>query len=160
MPAGFTSSFAQRLNDICDVTVKEAENGDTVVQGRVLIAPGDYHTLLRRSGAQYVVEVKQGPLVDRHRPSVSVLFNSAAQSVAHNCVAAMLTGMGDDGAKAMLNLRNAGAMTLAQDEASCVVFGMPRAAIECGAVHEIVPLKDMTTRILAKCSSLTEKASA
>lgn len=148
MPAGFTASFAQRLHDLCSVEVKEAVNGDSVLPGRVIVAPGNFHTLLRRSGAQYYVEVKDGPLVDRHRPSVSVLFNSAAQTAGPNAIGVMLTGMGDDGARAMLTMRNAGATNIAQDERSCVVYGMPRAAVECGAVHTILPLSSIAEHVL------------
>ncbi|MBE0617406.1 MAG: chemotaxis response regulator protein-glutamate methylesterase, partial [Proteobacteria bacterium] len=125
MPEHFTKAFAQRLDGLCRVTVKEAEDGDTVLRGQALIAPGNRHTLLKRSGARYFVEVRDGPLVSRHRPSVDVLFRSAARYAGRNAVAAILTGMGDDGARGMAELREAGAHTLAQDEATCVVFGMP-----------------------------------
>jgi two-component system chemotaxis response regulator CheB len=131
MPAHFTTSFADRLNTQCAVSVKEADDGDHVIPGRVLIAPGGLHMLLARSGANYYVTLKDGPPVCHQKPSVEVLFNA---------VGAILTGMGDDGAKGLLNMRNAGAHTLAQDEQSCVVFGMPKEAIACGAAEAVVPL--------------------
>lgn len=148
MPAGFTRAFADRLASFCAVEVKEAESGDAVRNGRVLIAPGNLHMLVRRSGARYLVELKDGPLVGHHRPAVDVLFNSAAQTVGANAIGVMLTGMGADGAKGMVRMREAGAFNLAQDEASSVVFGMPRAAIEAGAVHEVLPLQRITRRII------------
>lgn len=141
MPAGFTKSFSERLNSLCAVEVREAQNGDTVIPGRVLIAPGNFHMTLKRSGAQYYVEVKEGPLVNRHRPSVDVLFQSAAQSAGANAVSVMLTGMGNDGAKGMLKLKGAGAICAAQDEKSSVVWGMPKAAIEIGAASTQLPLE-------------------
>ena len=140
MPAGFTKAFADRLNGMGHLQVKEAQHGDTVATGRVLIAPGNLHTLIRRSGANYFVEVKEGPLVNRHRPSVDVLFKSAAQTCGANAIGIMLTGMGDDGAQGMLLMKNAGAYNIAQDEKSCVVYGMPKAAVERGAVDTILPL--------------------
>lgn len=140
MPAGFTKSFSERLATLCQVEVQEAKDGDTVIQGRVLIAPGNQHMLIRRSGAQYQVEVRDGPLVSRHRPSVDVLFKSAAAYVGANAIGIMLTGMGDDGSKGMLLMKKAGAHNIAQDEKSCVVFGMPRVAIEVGAVDMVLPL--------------------
>jgi two-component system chemotaxis response regulator CheB len=140
MPEHFTKAFAQRLDGICQVKVKEAEQNDSVVPGQVLIAPGNRHTLLRRSGARYFVEVKDGPLVCRHRPSVDVLFRSAARYAGPNAVGVIMTGMGDDGAQGMLELKEAGALTIAQDEASCVVFGMPKEAIRKGAVGRVLPL--------------------
>ncbi|MCM2254094.1 MAG: chemotaxis response regulator protein-glutamate methylesterase [Vicinamibacteria bacterium] len=140
MPEVFTRAFADRLDGLCKVRVKEAADGDRVIPGRALIAPGNRHTLLVRSGALYAVQVKDGPLVSRHRPSVDVLFRSAAAAAGHNAVGAILTGMGDDGAEGLLEMKRAGAATVAQDEASCVVFGMPREAIERGAVDHVVPL--------------------
>ncbi len=140
MPEHFTAAFAKRLDGICRVSVKEAGNDDTVVRGRVLIAPGNRHTLLKRSGARYYVEVKDGPLVSRHRPSVDVLFRSAARYAGKNAVGVIMTGMGDDGARGMLEMREAGAYTVAQDEATCVVFGMPKEAIKLGAVNTVAPL--------------------
>ena len=133
MPEGFTAAFAARLDRTCLVRVREARDGDLVQPGLVLIAPGNFHLLLDRRGTQYRVVVKDGPLVSRHRPSVDVLFRSAAQKAGSNAVGVLLTGMGDDGAKGLLEMREAGALTLAQDEASCVVFGMPKAAIALGA---------------------------
>lgn len=149
MPAGFTRSFAQRLNQLCQVTVSEASHGDRVLPGHVYIAPGDMHMRLARSGANYVVELDEGPPVNRHRPSVDVLFNSAAQTAGKNAIGVILTGMGKDGAAGMLAMHEAGARTLAQDEASCIVFGMPREAIALGGVDEIVPLAHMSERVLA-----------
>jgi len=140
MPAQFTKSLANRLNGECEVQVKEAEDGDHVVTGRVLIAPGGLHMLLARSGSNYYITLKDGPPVCRQKPSVEVLFNSVAKYAGANAAGAILTGMGDDGAKGLLSMRQAGAHTLAQDEESCVVFGMPKEAIACGAAEEVVPL--------------------
>jgi two-component system chemotaxis response regulator CheB len=151
MPEQFTRAFATRLDGLCRVEVKEAENGDRVYPGRVLIAPGNLHTLLKRSGARYHVEVRDGPLVSRHRPSVDVLFRSAARFAGRNAVAAILTGMGDDGAQGMEELKAAGARTFAQDERSCVVFGMPQAAIKRGCVDRVVPLSRVAAELLQAC---------
>jgi two-component system chemotaxis response regulator CheB len=140
MPENFTRAFAARLDDICRISVKEAEQNDTIIRGRALIAPGNRHLLLKRSGARYYAELKDGPLVSRHRPSVDVLFRSAARYAGGNAVGVIMTGMGDDGAKGMLEMKEAGAFTIAQDEDSCVVFGMPKKAIELGAVDLILPL--------------------
>jgi two-component system, chemotaxis family, protein-glutamate methylesterase/glutaminase len=140
MPEMFTKSFAQRLNELCRITVKEAENNDTVIPGRALIAPGNKHMLLKRSGARYYVELKDGPLVNRHKPSVDVLFRSTAQYAGKNSIGVILTGMGDDGAKGLLEMREAGAKTIAQDEKTCVVFGMPKEAIKLNAAEKIMPL--------------------
>jgi two-component system chemotaxis response regulator CheB len=140
MPENFTRAFAARLDAICRISVKEAENNDTVLRGRALIAPGNRHLLLKRSGARYHVEIKDGPLVSRHRPSVDVLFRSAARYAGKNAVGVIMTGMGDDGAKGMLEMKEAGAYTIAQDEESCVVFGMPKKAIDLGAVDRVLPL--------------------
>ena len=140
MPPKFTTAFAERLNQQCAMEVKEAQDGDTVVTGRALIAPGNYHMLLRRSGARYYVQVKTGPPVHHQRPSVDVLFNSAAQSAGANVVGIILTGMGADGAEGLLAMKERGAYTIAQDEASCVVFGMPREAIRRGATQKVLPL--------------------
>ncbi len=148
MPEKFTASFAARLDELCKVTVKEAVNGDTVLRGQVLIAPGNRHILLKRSGARYYVEVRDGPLVTRHRPSVDVLFRSAARYAGANAVGVIMTGMGDDGAKGMLELKEAGAHTIAQDEASCVVFGMPHEAIKLGGVGEVLPLDRIAYRVV------------
>src|SRR6056297_921862 len=152
MPESFTAAFAHRLDGLCKISVKEAENGDTVVRGRALLAPGNRHTLLKRSGARYYVEVKDGPLVSRHRPSVDVLFRSAARYAGKNAVAAIMTGMGDDGAKGMKEMRDAGARTIAQDEASCVVFGMPKEAIKLGGAEQVIPLQKIAMEIVRLCS--------
>jgi len=141
MPEHFTAEFAKRLNGLCRVTVKEAENNDSVIKGRALIAPGNHHLLLKRSGARYLVEIKDGPLVSRHRPSVDVLFRSSARYAGKNAVGVIMTGMGDDGAKGMLEMKEEGSYNIAQDEESCVVFGMPKEAIKLGAVDIILPLK-------------------
>jgi len=141
MPEKFTTSFANRLNEICKITVKEAENGDSVIRGRALIAPGNFHMLLKRSGARYYVEVKEGPLVNRHRPSVDVLFRSTARYAGANAIGVIMTGMGGDGARGLLEMKQAGAKTIAQDEKTCVVFGMPKEAIKLGAVDKILPLE-------------------
>lgn len=154
MPAGFTKSFAERLNGICDIEVREAVNGDRILPGVALIAPGNLHTLVKRSGAQYHVEVKDGPLVNRHRPSVDVLFKSAAHYAASNCIGVILTGMGDDGAQGLLKLREAGAHTIGQDEQSCVVYGMPRAAVEAGAVKEVLSLDRIAHAILGRLNTV------
>jgi two-component system, chemotaxis family, protein-glutamate methylesterase/glutaminase len=148
MPARFTTSFANRLNDECEVNVKEAQDGDHVIPGQVLIAPGGFHMRLCRSGAIYYVEVKDGPLVCRQKPSVDVLFESVAKYAGANAVGAILTGMGEDGAAGLLAMRKTGARTIAQNEASCVVFGMPKEAIELGAAEAIVPLSDVADKML------------
>jgi len=148
MPEHFTASFAKRLDTICRISVKEAETNDTVVRGRALIAPGNKHTLLKRSGARYFVEVKDGPLVSRHRPSVDVLFRSAAQYAGKNALGVIMTGMGDDGSRGLLEMREAGAYTVAQDEESCIVFGMPKEAIKRGAVDKVVHLDDIPAEVL------------
>ncbi len=148
MPEKFTAAFANRLNGLCAVSVKEAADGDAVLRGQVLIAPGNRHMLLKRSGARYYVEVKDGPLVSRHRPSVDVLFRSAARHAGANAIGVIMTGMGDDGAKGMLEMRQAGAITMAQDEASCVVFGMPREAIKLGAAERVLPLTSLAGEVL------------
>jgi two-component system chemotaxis response regulator CheB len=148
MPEKFTEAFARRLNSLCKVEVKEAADGDTVLRGRVLIAPGNKHTLLHRSGARYYVTVKDGPLVSRHRPSVDVLFRSAAQYAGSNAAGIIMTGMGDDGARGLLEMKTAGARTIAQDEATSVVFGMPREAIELGAADKILPLEMLASQII------------
>jgi two-component system chemotaxis response regulator CheB len=148
MPEHFTTSFAKRLNDLCAVDVKEAEDGDAVLQGRVLIAPGNRHVLLKRCGARYEVEVKDGPLVSRHRPSVDVLFRSAAAYAGSNAVGVIMTGMGDDGARGLQEMKQSGAITIAQDEATSVVFGMPKEAIARGCVDRIVPLHSIAQEIL------------
>ena len=149
MPETFTATFAARLDTLCAVQVQEAVDGDAVVPGRVLIAPGNRHMRLRRRGAGYAVEVADGPLVSRHRPSVDVLFHSVAAAAGRHAVGAILTGMGDDGAEGLLAMREAGAHTVAQDEATCVVFGMPREAIALGAVQRVVPLGGVAAVVLA-----------
>jgi two-component system chemotaxis response regulator CheB len=151
MPENFTASFARRLNEICRIDVKEAANDDTVIPGRALIAPGNQHTLLKRSGARYYVEVREGPLVSRHRPSVDVLFRSAARYAGRNAMGIIMTGMGDDGANGLLEMKEAGAVTVAQDEASCVVFGMPQEAIKRGAVDKVLPLEDIAGYMIRHC---------
>jgi two-component system chemotaxis response regulator CheB len=148
MPEKFTEAFARRLNTLCEMEVKEAADGDTVLRGRVLIAPGDKHTLLQRSGARYYVSVKDGPLVSRHRPSVDVLFRSAARYAGGNAVGIIMTGMGDDGARGLLEMKQAGASTIAQDEATSVVFGMPKEAIALGAADRVLPLNLLATEIV------------
>ncbi len=148
MPEHFTKSFANRLNDLCKISVKEAENGDTVLRGRALIAPGNKHTLLKRSGARYYVEVKDGPLVNRHRPSVDVLFRSTARYAGKNAIGVIMTGMGDDGARGLLEMKEAGARTIAQDEKSCVVFGMPKEAIKMGAADKVLPLDQIAPLVI------------
>ncbi|MUZ72435.1 chemotaxis-specific protein-glutamate methyltransferase CheB [Agrobacterium vitis] len=150
MPEKFTAAFAKRLNGLCEMEIKEAENGDPVLRGHVLIAPGDRHMMLERQGARYHVSVKSGPLVSRHRPSVDVLFRSAARSAGANAMGVIMTGMGDDGARGMLEMHQAGAFTLAQDEASCIVFGMPKEAIAHGGVDRTVPLHQIAPEILAE----------
>ncbi len=149
MPEHFTRAFANRLDSVCQISVKEAENNDTILRGRALIAAGNRHLLLKRSGARYYVEIKDGPLVSRHRPSVDVLFRSAARYAGKNCIGVIMTGMGDDGAKGMLEMKEAGAFTIAQDEESCVVFGMPKKAVELNAVDKIVPLKNIPHVVLS-----------
>lgn len=148
MPENFTRSFAARLDTLCRISVKEAENDDSVLPGRALIAPGNRHMLLKRSGARYFVELKDGPLVSRHRPSVDVLFRSAARYAGKNAVGVIMTGMGDDGAKGLLEMKEAGATTIAQDEETCVVFGMPKEAIKLGAADKVLPLEALTPAVL------------
>ncbi len=148
MPALFTTSFAQHLNAICQIQVKEAQDGDSVVTGTALIAPGNFHMMMRRSGARYYVNIKSGPMVCHQRPAVDVLFNSVAVYGGANAIGVILTGMGRDGAQGMLKMKEAGAKTIAQDEASCVVFGMPKEAIETGAVDRVVPLDRISQTLL------------
>lgn len=149
MPEMFTRAFAKRLDSLCQITVKEAEPNDTVLRGRALIAPGNRHMLLKRSGARYYVEIREGPLVSRHRPSVDVLFRSAARYAGQNAVGVILTGMGDDGATGMLEMKQAKAVTIAQDEQTCVVFGMPNEAIKRKAVDRVLPLQSIAGAIIA-----------
>ena len=148
MPEGFTAAFAKRLNGICRIEVKEAADGDRVVPGRAYIAPGNRHLLVRRLGPTYFLEVREGPLVSRHRPSVNVLFRSVAQAAGSNAVGILMTGMGDDGAEGLLEMKQVNALTIAQDEASCVVFGMPREAILRGAANEVLSLSRIPSAIL------------
>jgi two-component system chemotaxis response regulator CheB len=148
MPAGFTRSFAARLNGLCRITVSEAVDGERVLPGHAYIAPGDRHLRLAKSGANYQVAIDDGPPVNRHRPSVEVLFKSVAALAGPNALGIMLTGMGGDGARAMLEMKNAGSFNIAQDEATCIVFGMPKEAIACGAVNEILPLQKIAGRLL------------
>ncbi len=150
MPEKFTAEFANRLNSLSQIEVREAQNNDRVIPGRALIAPGGKHMLLRRTGAQYYVEVMDGPLVNRHRPSVDVLFRSVAKCAGANALGVIMTGMGDDGAAGLMEMRTAGAHTLAQDEDSCVVFGMPKEAIKRGGVERVVPLTAIGREILAQ----------
>ena len=153
MPAGFTTSFAKRLDGLCRIRVKEAVHGERVLPGHAYIAPGDMHLSLGRSGANYVTELDQGPPVNRHRPAVDVLFRSAARNAGANALGVILTGMGKDGAAGMLEMRNAGAYNVAQDEASCVVYGMPKEAVAHGGVHEVLPLHQIGQHVLAKLSA-------
>jgi two-component system chemotaxis response regulator CheB len=148
MPPKFTTAFAERLNEQCKIEVKESENGDSVRPGRALIAPGNYHMLLRRSGAGYYVSVKSGPLVHHQRPSIDVLFKSTSEYAGANAVGVILTGMGSDGARGLLRMREAGARTISQDEASCVVYGMPKEAVQMGAVEKVVPLDRIPQKII------------
>ncbi len=148
MPEHFTAAFAQRLNSLCRVSVKEAADGDSVLRGHALLAPGNKHTLLKRSGARYYVEVKDGPLVCRHRPSVDVLFRSGARYAGKNALGVIMTGMGDDGSRGLKEMKEAGAFTIAQDEASSIVFGMPKEAIKLGAVDKVVGLEMIATTFI------------
>jgi len=154
MPEMFTGAFANRLNDICEIEVREARNNERVVPGQALIAPGGKHMLLKRSGAQYYVEVIDGPLVNRHRPSVDVLFRSTAKFAGKNALGIIMTGMGDDGARGLLEMREAGAETIGQDEKTCVVYGMPKEAAKMGAVSRVLPLQEIAGAMLffANCA--------
>lgn len=154
MPEHFTRAFAQRLDSLCQVEVREAVDGDTLHAGLVLIAPGNHHMLLRRHGSQYRVGIVEGPYVGRHRPSVDVLFRSTAQAAGRNALGIILTGMGDDGAACMVEMHAAGARTLAQDEASCIVYGMPREAVAAGGVDSVLPLGRFASEIEAHGASL------
>lgn len=148
MPPQFTTAFAERLNNLCQMEVKEAQDGDAVLNGRVLLAPGNFHMLLRRSGSRYYVNVKDGPMVHHQRPAVDVLFHSVAQYAGPNAIGVILTGMGADGAEGLLKMKQAGAKTIAQDEATCVVFGMPKEAIKRGAVDKVLPLEHIPQEIM------------
>jgi len=156
MPAGFTRAFAERLDRSCGIDVKEAADGDRVRPGRALIAPGQRHLVLEKSGAHYVARIGDGPLVSRHRPSVDVLFRSVAAAAGGNAIGVLLTGMGDDGAAGLLEMKRAGAVTLAQDEASSVVFGMPRAAIERGAADQVLSLEQVAPAVLRHAARISE----
>jgi len=154
MPEHFTAAFARRLDGVCRMAVKEAANGDSVIPGRVLIAPGNRHLLLKRSGTRYFIEVKDGPLVCRHRPSADVLFRSTARYAGVNAIGVIMTGMGDDGARGLAEMRAAGARTLAQDEASCVVFGMPGEAIRMGGVERVLPLEQIAPAVIRAAKTI------
>ncbi|HZW25702.1 MAG TPA: chemotaxis response regulator protein-glutamate methylesterase [Gallionella sp.] len=154
MPENFTKSFADRLNSLCKISVKEAEHNERILPGHAYIAPGHSHLLLKRSGANYMTELNQGPPVNRHRPSVDVLFRSAANVAGANAMGIILTGMGKDGAQGMLEMKQAGSFTIAQDEATCVVFGMPREAIALGGAAEVLPLQNVARRTLEYLASV------
>ncbi len=158
MPEKFTASFAKLLNNVSRVSVKEAVNNDTVVQGQVLIAPGNYHILLKRTNNVYHVEVKEGPLVNRHRPSVDVLFRSTARYAGKNAVGVIMTGMGDDGARGMLEMKEAESINIAQDEATSTVFGMPHKAIMLGGVDKVLPLEKIPGEVIRLCGLEKEMA--
>ncbi|KKO18700.1 MAG: chemotaxis response regulator protein-glutamate methylesterase [Candidatus Brocadia sp.] len=158
MPQLFTKSFADRLNSLCSIEVREAKNGDSIIPGLALIAPGNYHMELRRNGARYHVITNQAPPVRRHRPSVEVLFESVAKYAGSNAVGVIMTGMGDDGANGLLKMKEAGAKTIAQDEDSCVVFGMPKEAIKLGAVDTVVPLNKITPSVLSSLEMKTPQS--
>ena len=159
MPEHFTKSFADRLNVLCKISVKEAENNERVLPGHAYIAPGNSHLLLKRSGANYVIKLDQGPLVNRHRPSVDVLFRSAANVAGANAIGIILTGMGKDGVQGLLEMKRAGCYTIAQDEATCVVFGMPKEAIAAGGVCEVLPLQNIARRTMENLASSSTKSS-
>jgi len=148
MPANFTTAFAARLNDLCQISVKEAQDNDSVTPGMALLAPGNFHMILRRSGARYYVEVKTGPMVHHQRPAVDILFKSTAKYAGSNAIGVILTGMGSDGAEGLFEMKKAGASTIAQDEKSCVVFGMPKEAIKLGAADKIVTLESIASEIV------------
>ncbi len=154
MPEGFTAAFAGRLNGLCDIEVKEAVNGDWVVPGRALLAPGNFHLKLDRDGARYIVRVVDGPRVSRHKPSVDVLFESVARVAGKNALGVIMTGMGNDGAAGLLSMRKAGAVTVGQDEASCIVYGMPKEAAKCGGVQVVSALTDIPNHIMAYAQGL------
>lgn len=157
MPTGFTTSFAARLNSLCQIAVKEAVQGERILPGHAYIAPGGKQFRIDRSGANYVAVVEEGALVNRHKPSVEVLFKSAASVVGRNALGVMLTGMGNDGAKAMREMKDAGSYNIVQDEASCIVFGMPREAILHGAADEVLPLTAIAPALIAKLSAATDR---
>lgn len=159
MPEHFTKSFAARLNTLCKISVKEAEHDERILPGHAYIAPGDSHLLLKRSGANYVIKLDQGPLVNRHRPSVDVLFRSTANVAGANAIGIILTGMGKDGVQGLLEMKQAGSYTIAQDEATCVIFGMPKEAIAAGAVCEVLPLQNIARRTMENLASTSVKNS-
>jgi len=159
MPEHFTKSFADRLNTLCKISVKEAEHDERVLPGHAYIAPGNSHLLLKRSGANYVVKLDQGPLVNRHRPSVDVLFRSAANVAGKNATGIILTGMGRDGVQGLLEMKKAGSYTIAQNEETCVIFGMPKEAIVAGGVCEVLPLQNIARRTMEAIASSTLKSS-
>jgi two-component system, chemotaxis family, protein-glutamate methylesterase/glutaminase len=158
MPEAFTKSFAQRLDGLCKIAVKEAENNERILPGHAYIAPGHSHLLLKRSGANYMTELSQASPVNRHRPSVDVLFRSAANYAGANAIGVILTGMGKDGALGMKEMKDAGSYNFAQNEESCVVYGMPKEAVACGGVDEVVPLLDMTRKVLAHLATMGVRA--
>jgi len=153
MPEGFTGSFAARLDGLSRLNVREAEHGARVLPGHAYIAPGHSHLLLKRSGTGYITELSQAPPVNRHRPSVDVLFRSAAGCAGRNALGVILTGMGKDGAAGMREMKQAGAWNVAQDEATCVVFGMPKEAIAAGGVDEVLPLREIARRVMARVAA-------
>ena len=157
MPPGFTTSFAARLNTLCQINVQEASNGARILPGHAYIAPGGKHLRVERSGANYVCVVEDGELVNRHKPSVEVLFKSVAKVVGKNAFGIMLTGMGNDGSKAMKEMKDAGSYNYVQDEASCIVFGMPREAIQCGAADEVLPLTEIAPALLNRLSGSSDR---
>lgn len=159
MPPVFTKSFAERLDTVCNVNVKEAENGDWIQPGQVLLAPGNYHLLVRKKGARYYTRIKQGPPIHHHRPSVDVLFNSVAQAAGVNATGVILTGMGKDGAKGLLKMKEKGAHTIGQNEVTCVVYGMPKAAKEMEAVEQMLPLSKIADAIVARSKGKAAKTS-
>ncbi|VAW28551.1 Chemotaxis response regulator protein-glutamate methylesterase CheB [hydrothermal vent metagenome] len=156
MPELFTKQFADRLNEQCKITVKEAVNGDTVLRGQALISPGNKHMLLKRSGAKYFVEITEGPLVNRHRPSVDVLFRSVARYAGKNAVGVIMTGMGNDGAQGLLEMKTTGAFTIAQNEKTCIVFGMPKEAIKLNAVDKIMSIYSIAYEVQHQCKLHTD----
>jgi len=157
MPSGFTTSFAARLNSLCKITVQEAVNGSRILPGHAYIAPGGKHLRIDRSGANYICVVEDGELVNRHKPSVEVLFRSVSKVVGNNAFGIMLTGMGNDGAKAMKEMKDAGSYNFVQDEATSIVFGMPREAIQCGAAHEVLPLTEIAAALLNRLAGSTDR---
>jgi two-component system chemotaxis response regulator CheB len=160
MPEKFTAAFAQRLDSLCEIEVREARHGERLLPGHALIAPGGRHIALRRSGAYYYVDVIDGPLVNRHRPSVDVLFRSTARCAGPNALGIIMTGMGDDGARGLKEMRDAGSPTVAQDEASCVVFGMPKEAIRMGGAQRVQPLSEMARSIMEWAVGIVRRAEA